>query len=497
MGFIDRYRNLMKKLLPPGHAFTRSTGTHMHTLLDGMAEEPARLHDRAEDLLFEMFPDTTTELLAEWETVWGLPDPCAGALDTLSDRRAVLLARMVHVGQQTPGFFIRVAATLGYTITVEENVDGSPYIWRIISNVIPEPVYARAGSARAGDPIRSWGAAMLECAMRALNPAHLELLFAYIAAASIPEILSASVDETGRYLTLVPNVAISRGAGFQNSDFILDGSLSGSGIGAMYVSGDNSTTFVFLIEPALFSGETVTLDFTGGANSIENGNGDDMDVFADFPVTNMSAHPQGGGAEYSEYSWAFLDDGPTSTVTCDQDPYYNMQLWAGPDSTPLPTADVHSGNGFLCALNRANVSLPVPIPNGPDPDFTVELDIGITESYPANNSILIAEIVMDGVDGGTIRISWDRVTKHFYYFDTQLAGYYEDFDNGWQQMIRIRKIDRTVQVYVFGGVSWVLLGSCTLPWGASVGNIIGLKIADGGESAYLPGFVRNCYLTIL
>lgn len=180
MGLIDRYRNLMKKLLPPGFAFTRGTETQMDALLSGMAEEPARVHDRSGDLLFEMFPDTTTELLTEWETVWGLPDPCAGALDTLSERRAALLARMVHVGQQTPGFFIRVAATLGYTITIEENVDGSPYVWRIISNIIAEPVYARAGTARAGDPIRTWGADMLECAMRALNPAHLDLLFAYI-----------------------------------------------------------------------------------------------------------------------------------------------------------------------------------------------------------------------------------------------------------------------------------------------------------------------------
>jgi uncharacterized protein YmfQ (DUF2313 family) len=497
MGIIDRYRSLLKKLLPPGLAFTRGAGTNMDALLSGMSEEAARIDDRAGDLLFEMFPDTTTELLSDWETVWGLPDPCAGALDTLSERRAALLSRMVHVGQQTPGFFVRVAATLGYTITIEENVDGNPYVWRINSNVIPTPVYARAGSARAGDPIRTWGEYMLECAMRALNPAHLELLFSYIPAISIPEPTSASVDETGRYLTLVANVAINRGAGFQNADFVLDGSLSGAGIGVMYVSGDNSTTFVFLIEQALFTGETVTLDFTGGANSIENGNGDDMDVFADFPVTNMSTHPQGGGAEYSEYSWAFLDDGPTSTVTCDQDPYYNMQLWAGQDSTPLPTADVNSGDGFLCAPDRANVSLPVSIPNGPDPDFTVELDIAITESYPANNSVIIVEIVMDGADGGAIRISWDRVSKHFYCGTTQLAGYYAAFDSGNLQMVRIRKINRTVNIYVWGGVSWVLWGSVILSWGASVGHIVGLTVADGGESTYLPGYVRNCYLTIL
>lgn len=487
----------MKSLLPIGMAWTRDALSYLHQLLDGLSIEFSRIHERAEDLLAEIEPDSTVELLSEWESAWGLPDQCTGALSTLDERRSALLAKMIHVGQQTPGFFVRVAATLGYSITIEENVGGNPYIWRIVSNIITEPVYARAGSARAGDQIRTWGGEMLECVMRSLNPAHLEILFSYSEAGSIPEILSASIDATGTYLTMVLSGAMRRGAGFQNSDFIINASLSGSEIGITYASGDNSTTFVFLIESALYSGETVTLNFTGRADSFENENGDDMAAFSGFAVTNMSTHTQGGGGEYLEYSWSFLDDGPTNTVVCDQDPYYNMQLWAGTDFTPLPTEDVHNGDGFFCALNRANVSLPVPIPNGPNPDFTVELDVAITESYPANNSIIIAEITIGGDDGGAIRLSWDRVSKHFYYFDTQLSGYCEDFDNGSMQMIRLEKINNTVQVYVFVVDDWVSFGGYTLPWGASVGNIIGLRIADGGENTYLPGYVRNCFLTFL
>ena len=71
MGVVDQYRALLKKLLPPGAAFNRGTGTNLSSLLDGMAEEPARVHDRVGDLMLETMPDITTEMLAEWDTAWG------------------------------------------------------------------------------------------------------------------------------------------------------------------------------------------------------------------------------------------------------------------------------------------------------------------------------------------------------------------------------------------------------------------------------------------
>ena len=178
MALIDRYASQLMALLPPGWAWTRDTGSDMHLFMKGLAAEPARIHERIEDLLDEMDPSKTVELLTEWETVWGLPDPCTGQLDTLGDRRAALLARVRAVGGQSPGFFIRLAESLGYTITIDENVDGDPTVWRVNA---PETTvhWARAGQARAGDKIRTWGNEILECAILSVNPAHLTVLFAY------------------------------------------------------------------------------------------------------------------------------------------------------------------------------------------------------------------------------------------------------------------------------------------------------------------------------
>lgn len=178
MGLIDKYRQQIKQLLPPGRAFPRGAGTNWHKLCDGIAAEAARIHERAEDLQTEMFPGTQTEMMTDWEAVWGLPDPCTGQLSTLGERRAALLARMTFIGDQRPGFFIALAASLGYTVTIDENVGGDPTVWRV--NAPSTTIHwARAGAMRAGDRICTWGNDLLECAIKEVNPAHLTILFAY------------------------------------------------------------------------------------------------------------------------------------------------------------------------------------------------------------------------------------------------------------------------------------------------------------------------------
>jgi uncharacterized protein YmfQ (DUF2313 family) len=178
MVLIDKYLNQLKSLLPPGSAWTRDIGSNLHKFLEGIAVEAARIHERAEDLLAEMDPGRTVELLAQWETVWGLPDPCTGQLATLGERRAVLLARVTGIGDQTPGFFIRLAASLGYTVTITENVGADPTVWRINAPEVSVRWF-RAGQNRAGDRLRIWGNELLECAIVAVNPAHLTVLFGY------------------------------------------------------------------------------------------------------------------------------------------------------------------------------------------------------------------------------------------------------------------------------------------------------------------------------
>jgi len=188
------YREQLKQLLPPGQAFPRDPGTTLHDLLDGMSIELARIDNRGFTLPLEANPTTTSELLGDWERVAGLPDRCSGVLEeTLQGRRNALLAKLSSTGGQSPGYFISVAAVLGYQVTITEfrpfrvgrskvgealtNGDWQ-FAWQVNA---PETtvVSFRVGLSAAGEPLRSWGNEILECKLNQIKPAHTLLLFSY------------------------------------------------------------------------------------------------------------------------------------------------------------------------------------------------------------------------------------------------------------------------------------------------------------------------------
>lgn len=194
MSTAAEYREQLKALLPPGQAFPRDPGTTLHDLLDGMSLELARVDDRARALPQEVNPNTTLELLTDWERVAGLPDKCSGTLEeTLQGRRNALLAKLTSTGGQSADYFIQLAASLGYAVTIEvfrpfragRSVAGDvlsngawAFAWRIHApdvTVIP----FRAGLSVAGERLRVWGSDTLECKIRQLAPAHTIPIFAY------------------------------------------------------------------------------------------------------------------------------------------------------------------------------------------------------------------------------------------------------------------------------------------------------------------------------
>jgi uncharacterized protein YmfQ (DUF2313 family) len=190
----DEYRNQLAQLLPPGFAIPAYEGTEAYQLIDGIAQELARLDGRAETLIKEANPATTTELLPDWERVAGLPDDCSNGEDsTVEQRRRALLAKLTATGGQSAAYFIEVAAALGYTITITEfrpfrvgmSQVGQPlsnddwiYTWRV--NAPEETVTTfKVGLSTVGDPLASWGNDMLECYLNKIKPAHTILLFGY------------------------------------------------------------------------------------------------------------------------------------------------------------------------------------------------------------------------------------------------------------------------------------------------------------------------------
>ena len=89
--YVDRYCRMLRDLLPPGRLWRLDEGSVLHRFLCAAAEELARVHQRALDLLREADPGQAAELLEEWEALHAL---VAG--DATPDaRRAAVVARRI------------------------------------------------------------------------------------------------------------------------------------------------------------------------------------------------------------------------------------------------------------------------------------------------------------------------------------------------------------------------------------------------------------------
>lgn len=105
--------------MPRGDAITSELDTDLSNLLLALADEFARFDDRMARLLDEIDPRQTTELIAEWERVTGLPT-CAAIGPTLGARRSDVVHRLTMIGVLTPQFLTAELAALGFTINIVE-----------------------------------------------------------------------------------------------------------------------------------------------------------------------------------------------------------------------------------------------------------------------------------------------------------------------------------------------------------------------------------------
>lgn len=146
------------------------------------------------DRIYDRFWPENGAALDDWERVLGLPDPCViGENLAVRQRIAAVMAKLNGLGGQSKAFFIQLAASLGYAVTITEfkparagiavagdpvNGPGWTSAWMI--NAEPVTVFvANAGTAAAGEALAVWGNKLLECRMRAMQPAHTTLLFSY------------------------------------------------------------------------------------------------------------------------------------------------------------------------------------------------------------------------------------------------------------------------------------------------------------------------------
>jgi uncharacterized protein YmfQ (DUF2313 family) len=187
------YLAALQGLLPRGRVWPRDPDATQSKGLSGLAPIYERNNARANHLLDEALPSKSYELLPEWESTLGLPDPCAGPSPTVQGRRSQVVARFTNGGGQSKPYFINFAASLGYTITITQFTPakagmlraGQPvcgpdwaHAWRVNAPVHTVHPFL-AGSSAAGEPLSSSGNAVLECELQAIKPAHTTLFFQY------------------------------------------------------------------------------------------------------------------------------------------------------------------------------------------------------------------------------------------------------------------------------------------------------------------------------
>lgn len=189
------YRAQLQALLPTGPAWPREDSAILTKLLDGWAEEFARLDARNEQLLAEFDPRTAYELLNEWEAALGLPDTCRARATTIEARQLDCWRKLAFQAGQTKAFYIALAASIGFEIEIHEfdpNVDDYDaslaaevaagrwrYIWRVHVLNAGLFTYMVAGDPAGSALLEGDEALDLECIIRAARPAHTHVVFSY------------------------------------------------------------------------------------------------------------------------------------------------------------------------------------------------------------------------------------------------------------------------------------------------------------------------------
>lgn len=192
----EQYATQWLQLSPRGRAWSRGLASLWRKLGVAFGAEFSRIHAHAENLLAEANPATTSELLVDWEGFAGLPDDCNPLTLTLRERKQALKSRLTDIGGASPERYTRLAASLGYEITIEKfrpfefgrsafgggQECGGAEIRARLRVHVPGPRVTRFefGVSHFGEPMaRIARAEDLECRMGRVIHSHQQLQFAY------------------------------------------------------------------------------------------------------------------------------------------------------------------------------------------------------------------------------------------------------------------------------------------------------------------------------
>lgn len=123
---VEDLAPVLHGLLPQGAAWRSPDGaafeenSRLGGFLRALAGDIARLYRRLFQVSQESTASTSVDSLDDWETEFGLPDPCFGEGQTQAQRMRSLLLKIRSSGTITRADFINLAASVGYEIMIRE-----------------------------------------------------------------------------------------------------------------------------------------------------------------------------------------------------------------------------------------------------------------------------------------------------------------------------------------------------------------------------------------
>ncbi|HGE8484770.1 TPA: YmfQ family protein [Serratia marcescens] len=116
---VTEWQDAIQQNMPRGRAWPRDETADLTALIRGVSHRLNRLEINADLLLAEMRPETTVQLLPEWENYLGLPECNIPNNDFLS-RRAAVVEKYHRKGGLAPWQIENVAKALGYSVEVKQ-----------------------------------------------------------------------------------------------------------------------------------------------------------------------------------------------------------------------------------------------------------------------------------------------------------------------------------------------------------------------------------------
>lgn len=116
---VEQWTNSIVAQLPRGALWQRDTNLDLYKYAAGYAPRLEAAELSAEGLLLEMRPETTHQLLENWEEYLGLPE-CGGTKQTIESRIGAVVEKYYRKGGLQAWNIEKIAADLGFDVEVQE-----------------------------------------------------------------------------------------------------------------------------------------------------------------------------------------------------------------------------------------------------------------------------------------------------------------------------------------------------------------------------------------